>query len=33
MSSNKQLIFMKPNNKGTKNLRCGTAAAKVAVVN
>ena len=31
MSSNKPLIFMKPNNKGTKNLTCGTAPAKVAV--
>ena len=32
MSSNKQLIFMKPNNKGTKTSVCGTAPAKVAVV-
>ena len=31
MSFNKELIFMKPNNKGTKNLICGTAPAKVAV--
>ena len=31
MSSNKQWIFMKPNNKGTKNSTCGTAPAKVAV--
>ena len=31
MSSNKLLIFMKPNNKGTNNLTCGTAPAKVAV--
>ena len=27
----KQLNFMKPNNKGTKNLTWGTAPAKVAV--
>ena len=31
MSSYKVLILMKPNNKGTKNLTCGTAPAKVAV--
>ena len=31
MSSNKQLIFMKPNIKGTKNSTSGTARAKVAV--
>ena len=28
MSFNKQLIFMKPNNKGTKNLICGTASCE-----
>ena len=31
MSSNKQLIFLKPINKGTKNLTRGTAPEKVAV--
>ena len=31
MSSNKQWIFMKPNNKGTKNSTCGTAPAKAAI--
>ena len=31
MHFNKPLIFMKPNNKGTKNLICRTALAKVVV--
>ena len=31
MSSNMQLIFMKPNNKGPKISTSGTAHAKVAV--
>ena len=31
MGSNKQLTCMKPNNKDTKNLKCGTLPAKVAV--
>ena len=30
MSSKKLLIVMKPNNKGTKNLTCGTAPVAVA---
>ena len=33
MSFNKQLGFMKLNNKGTKNVTSGTARAKVAVKN
>ena len=28
MSSNKVMIFMKPNNKGTKNLTCGTRSSE-----
>ena len=31
MNFNKELIFMKPNNKGTKKLIRGTAPAKVGV--
>ena len=31
VSFNKQLIFLKPNINGTKNLICGTPPAKVAV--